>query len=503
MTSKFKDGMIYHENHQKPMTRRQLVAQGFKSGAGMVLAPSFLTLLSQKLYAADCKGGSSQEARMTGVIGIDCAGGINLAGSNVIVGLNGSQDQFLSPGGYGTLGVALGDQPSKENVNTELGLMFHARSDMLNGILATTTPETRAKVNGLVFCCGSQDDTGSNPHNPLYWVRSAGLTGSLGGLIGTQNNISGGNSRAPDSSINPTFRPTQIKSYKQARAIVERGRLEELLPGNAERILKAAESMSQNQLQRFASKSMPEQIKELIQCGYLQSRDLLTKFNADSVDPNPGNANPDQEIAAALAIRNSFANPRGYESSLEVEGTLSIAKLVIDGYVGAGTLEIGGCDYHGAPRSVQADKDFEVGEAIGLCLEVAAQKQQNLVLYVFSDGGVRCADEEDLENGGGVRNKPRFSGDDGTRGASMMLVYRHAGKVDIAGSHQLGSYEIGGRVETKPTGTNFGDNSVVRLASAFLINYLAFEGMAGRFEEIVGSNPLGANKNQFIRLTKK
>jgi hypothetical protein len=502
MTSKIIDGKIIHENHKVPVTRRELLSQGFTSGAGFVLAPSILSLISQKALGVECAGGAT-ESRMTGVIGIDCAGGANFAGSNVIVGKNGTQDLFLPNNGYSGLGVPAAKRVA-DNVNDEIGLLFHNDSDMLAGIMATTQATTRAKMNGLVFCASSQDDTGSNPHNPMYWIRSTGLTGSLTGLIGTRGSESGANSMAPPTSINPAFRPTQVSSYNQARALVEKGRLEELLPGSADRILKAAQNMSTAQLQKFAAKSMPAQIKELVECGYIQGRDLLTKFNADSVDPNPGRANPDAQIAAAIAVRNSYVNQRGYGRQLNTERALSVAKLVIDGYAGAGTVEIGGCDYHGNPRSVQANKDFEIGEMIGLSIEIAAQKQQNLIVYVYSDGAVSCGNPEQIENDPLGNGRPRFTGDDGSRGSALMFVYRHAGRVELLDtSHQIGSYTDAGRVDTQPVGTNFGDNNVVRLASAFLINYLAFEGLEGNYEKIVGSNLLGNSKNQFIRLAKK
>lgn len=499
-TTKYINGRTYHENHRKPMTRRDLVAQGFLSGTGIVLAPTALGLVAQRASGAEC----SQEApadRMTGVIGIDCAGGANFSGSNVLVGRAGSQDQFLSQDGYGSLGISASALPDQGNVSDELGLLFHSQSDMLAGILASTSAETRTKMNGLVFCCGSQDDTGGNPHNPLYWIRASGLTGSLAGLIGNNNNASGGNSQVPDSSFNPAFRPTQVNSYGQARALVEKSRLEELLPGSADRILKAAQAMSKGQLEKFLKKSMPDQIKDLIECGYIRSNDLLTKFNPETVDPNPGKANPDPEIAQAIAVRNA-GNAAGYNRQANVEKTLSVAKLVIDGYAGAGTIQIDNCDYHGNPRSVQANKDFEIGETIGLCTEIAAQKQQNLMIYVFSDGAVRAGEPGALEDAMG-RSKPRFTGDDGSRGSAILFVYRHDGRVELNGTHQIGSYTAGGSIDTQPTGTNFGDNTVNRLASAFLLNYLAFEGLEARYEEIVGSNLLGNAKPQFMRLTKK
>ena len=42
-----------------------------------------------------------------------------------------------------------------------------------------------------------------NPHNPIYGIARAGANGEFAVTVGSDNTESGGNSRAPDSMIQP------------------------------------------------------------------------------------------------------------------------------------------------------------------------------------------------------------------------------------------------------------------------------------------------------------
>ena len=116
----------------------------------------------------------------------DLAGGANMAGSNVLIGGPGGQLDFLSTAGYGKLGparrhAAEHDQPRHQTnfINTQLGLAFHSDSAFLRGILDRVSPATAAGINGAVIAARSENDTGNNPHNPMYGIHRAGADGSL------------------------------------------------------------------------------------------------------------------------------------------------------------------------------------------------------------------------------------------------------------------------------------------------------------------------------------
>ena len=69
----------------------------------------------------------------------------------------------------------------------------------------------------------------------------------------------------------------------------------------------------------------------------------------------------------------------------EFRKTASVMKMVVNGFAGAGTVEMGGYDYHGGRRAEGEVKDFRAGQCMGACLEYA-RRGVPLMLYVMSDG---------------------------------------------------------------------------------------------------------------------
>ena len=160
------DEPLYHADHPRPVSRRDFLRQGFVSGAGMVASGGVFSLFANPRAAyAQLSADIEQLAADSGCpiqnftggsipfICFDLAGGANIAGSNVLIGQQGGQEDFLSTAGYSKLGLP-GDMipglpdtnftllnPSRNNdfVNDELGLLFHADSAMLAGIREKTT----------------------------------------------------------------------------------------------------------------------------------------------------------------------------------------------------------------------------------------------------------------------------------------------------------------------------------------------------------------------------
>src|SRR5690606_28442783 len=149
-----------------------------------------------------------------------------IAGSNVLVGKQGGQLDFLSTAGYSKQGLpgdmvpSVTDAAGNSFINTDLGLAFHSDSQMLRGILEKIGPGTAGATNGAVIPARSENDTGNNPHNPMYGINRAGANGSLLALIGSQTSESGGNSMAPMDLINPEVRPTKIDRPSDVTGLV-------------------------------------------------------------------------------------------------------------------------------------------------------------------------------------------------------------------------------------------------------------------------------------------
>jgi hypothetical protein len=148
---------------------------------------------------------------------IDLAGGANIAGSNVLVGQQGGQLDFLSTAGYSKLGIpgdmippVVDPNTGLDHIDSTLGLSFHTDSAFLRGINASISGGTAANSNGAIIPARSDNDTGNNPHNPMYGINRAGADGSLLTLIGSRSSDSGGNSMAPEAMINLEARPSKV-----------------------------------------------------------------------------------------------------------------------------------------------------------------------------------------------------------------------------------------------------------------------------------------------------
>ena len=109
------DAPLLHGHHKKPMTRRDFLSQSLGFGAATFTAGGILSLFAkpQVAYAQlsgdleslrDACGINIQGAGKIPFICFDLAGGANIANSNVLVGQQGGQMDFLSTAGYSKMG---------------------------------------------------------------------------------------------------------------------------------------------------------------------------------------------------------------------------------------------------------------------------------------------------------------------------------------------------------------------------------------------------------------
>lgn len=450
---------MYHRDHPRPVSRRQFLGQGFLSGAAMVAMPtlgSFVAKAQRASAQPSCNVSGSNT--MVPFICFDLAGGANMVGSNVIVGGPGGFDDFLSTGGYQKQGLPANILPTNAaQVDMSLGLPFHADSAFLRGIQDKIDPVLTAPfVNGMVFCARSDNDTGNNPHNPMYGINKAGAQGALVTLIGTDPSDSGGNSMAPANMIDPEVRPTKVDRPSDARGLVDTGQLVTLLDNvDAGLVMRAAERITDLKLQKMTETQI---VEDLIMCGYIESTDLVENFgNPDQVDPL---------LDANLTSVLSAAEINGQSTFRK---TASVMKLVANGDAGAGTIELGGYDYHDGTRATGEQRDFTAGQAMGAVLEYARLIGTRVCVYVFSDGSVAS---DGVPQGGNGRNKFVWRNDNSSTAASFMLVFDPAAQPQLRSplSQQIGYYESNGSVNTSATPCS---NNPALLAEAVVLNYMA------------------------------
>jgi hypothetical protein len=229
-------------------------------------------------------------------------------------------------------------------------------------------------------------------------------------------------------------------------------------------------------------------IKDMVNCGYVKSADLADRFG----DPSTLNPLLDVDIVGPGGIF-SLAE---FDSEREFQKTASIMKLVVNGFSGAGTVTMGGFDYHTGDRSTGELRDLRAGRCMGACLEYAARRNQPLMMYVFSDGSV--ASNGRIDESADGRGKGEWTGDNSSTGASFFLVYNPTGKPQLMGAtaeqnsrqQQIGFMRPDASVETASAPSA---NNVNLLVQTVLLNYMALHGQQGQFSTLVPGQGLGNN----------
>jgi hypothetical protein len=458
-------------------------------------------------------GGIDPALQKVPFICFDLAGGANFAGSNVLVGNQGGQLDFLSTAGYNKLGLpgdiipGLSDtgvtQLNSSNgdfTNNELGLYFHSDSPMLMGILDKFNAPGPGFIDGCIIPARSDNDTGNNPHNPLYAVAAAGAAGGVVDLIGSRSSISGGNSMAPALFINNEIRPTKVDRPSDVTGMVDVGNLTGILsdPDDVTAVMESMARLSHKKL-NVSNANMgidpavtpSAVVKDLVRCGYIKAADIADRFAGIPVSPDDRNAvRPEDRIivnnAGGIFTENEFDNDG------EFRKTASVMKMVIDGHAGAGCVTMGGYDYHTGNRFVGENRDLRAGRCIGACLEYAQRKGTPLMIYVFSDGSLTSNGNIDnsLPTGGnelGGGGKGEWTGDNSSVAASFFLVFDPNGGITAhkAGDpRQIGYFDANANVVTS---SHRGANNVNLLVNTVLLNYMALNGNVtgpGGFESV-------------------
>jgi hypothetical protein len=517
----------HQESHKRPISRRDLIAAGMMTGPAMVTAGGLLSLLtSRKAHALApditlLKGAAACDIASMGngkipFICFDLAGGANLAGSEVLIGGQGGQEDFLSTAGYAKLGLP-GDMvpnapnaasPNNNFIDRSFGLAWHSDGAILRGMLERTAVATRANTNGAVIVARSENDTANNPHNPMYGIQKAGAGGSLLTLIGSQSSDSGGNSMAPLAMIDPEFRPTKVDRASDVTGLVDTGQLGTLLP-NAEDAVAVLESMvrlsggggaaisGDSVLGKTAfHPSRADEIRRNVRCSYVKTADLAERFS----DPGALNPDADEFIVDPTATRaGGIFGRTEYQADGEFRKTAAVMKMVIDGYAGAGTITMGGYDYHGQGRATGELRNFRAGRCIGAVLEYAARRQKPVMIYVFSDGSLNS--DSTVDNTADGRGKFMWVSDNQSTACSFFLVYNPTtppqlrdgfGGVSAARHQQIGYFRADGSVETS---SHPGANAVNLLVETVVLNYLALHGEEGDFASLFPNNGLGGMRD--------
>lgn len=474
-----------YDDHKLPSTRREFLSSGLLGLSTFALGGA--SLLSKNAYAdlAAC-----QELKTCGVpfLSFEGAGGMNIAGGNVMVGFDSDEDQLnfgtLSLTDYIRLGLPATMHPSRSGmINQRYGLAFHSTSGLFQGLEEVLTPaesgdpDYRKSIDGIILCTRTGDDSPSNPINAAFQASHSGGHGQLIQLVGNSNTANGARSATIPSQVDMTKRSGRIARFADGEGLLSLG-------GNfmGGRYLASSESGGMDRVKGFLqriinmgsydldklkdTKENTEEVKKVLG----KSKGLFDKFN-------PAMLNPEKNGNLAQ-VQSAFG---GTGDDVDDESIASIANLVIDRVAGVGSVTVGGCDYHNGSASSGQRKDKEIGRYIGKCIKLAALRGENLFIHLYTDGGVVAPGggtiDESLDGGGRVI----WSSDSGTRSSQVILVYKHGHDRDTDGAillrdksgykkRQVGHYNKAGGVNLVSTSIS---NSVENIWKGVILNYLA------------------------------
>ncbi|HET7757899.1 MAG TPA: hypothetical protein VFK87_11640 [Steroidobacteraceae bacterium] len=504
------------------MSRRDFLAAGFLGAQGMVIGPAWLGSLLKASRANAALSPDMQALLGSGQCNVpsgsgslpficfDLAGGANLVGSEVLVGVQGGQANFLSTAGFNRLGVPGNMVPGANSafVSSALGLLWHSDGAILRGILTkATTAATAAGTNGAVIPAMSQNDTQSNTTNPIYGIAKAGAKGTVLPLIGTRSSVSGGNSQALMYTIDPSLQPATIQQPSDAVALAP------IPPGGTPDPLAVAELESETRIsggtaayqgssstdtefagvlsapsgstpgvQLYSAPTADAALKNQVRCAYVKAANTADIFSA-----GPAGLDPTRDALITGGATPIFTATDFQDQ--DVQMTATVMKLVIDGYAGAGTIAMGGYDYHDGTRATGEMRNFKAGQMIGAVLEYAQRRGSAVMIQVMSDGSLNA--NSMVDNSVDGRGKLGWQGDNSSVAATFFLVYSPTGRPQLrngVAGQQIGYFSADGNVVTTSSPAA---NSINQIPELIMLNYMGLMGTDGQFSTLFPMQGLG------------
>ena len=275
--------------------------------------------------------------------------------------------------------------------------------------------------------------------------------------------------------------PSVSTNGQSSSGLVNTGLLTQLLaPSDAVSVLESMYRISSMKMANVNTQLSTDAAAKLgARCNYVKASSLAEQFpNASVLDPDVDPVIVDQGSSRGSGI---FGQAE-YQGSSDFQKTAAVMKLVVNGFAGAGTIELGGFDYHGQGRATGELRNFNAGVCIGACLEYAARVGKPLMIYVFTDGGINANSTVDTTTDG--RGKFMWQGDNGDVTAPFFLIYNPKGRTPAI-MNQIGSMTSSGNVDTSSSPAA---NSVNLLVQTVILNYMALHGQAGNFATALSSN---------------
>jgi hypothetical protein len=338
----------------------------------------------------------------------------------------------------------------------------------------------------------------------MYAIAMAGAKGLLLTLTGTEASVSGGNSMAPMMYIDPSLQPTTINQPSDATSLVSTGGasadpvsvavLESQArisggttpyasaPGSNTAFSGALSAPNGGTpgVSIYSDPASDGAIKNQVRCAYVVSANTAATFG------NPAALDPTKDLMITGGTAPIFTASDFQDG--DVASTATIMKLVINGYAGAGTIAMGGYDYHDGTRASGEMRNFKAGQMIGAVLEYAQRVGKPVMVYVFSDGSLTSTGMPDNSVAG--RGKLGWQGDNESVSSTFFLAYSPKGRPQLrngVAGQQIGYFGADGSVvgTSSPVA-----NNVTSLVQAVVLNYMGLAGTDSQFATLFPTHGL-------------
>ena len=223
-------------------------------------------------------------------------------------------------------------------------------------------------------------------------------------------------------------------------------------------------------------------LKNQVRCAYVKSANATATFG------DPSALDPTQDKLINGGTGTAIFTATDFQDG-DVQKTATVMKLVLQGFAGAGTITMGGYDYHDGTRATGEMRNFKAGQMIGAVLEYAQRVNKPVMIYVFSDGSLSSTGMADNSVAG--RGKLGWQGDNSSVSSTFFLAYSPAGRPTLrngVAGQQIGYYTSDGSVvgTSSPVA-----NSVPSLVQAVILNYMGLLGTDSQFPTLFAGQGLG------------
>ncbi len=463
-------------NHEKVYSRRGFMGIGLLNSFSILATPSILTLVSNKLMAQEktgCQIGSAAGASgspWAAFFQMDLVGGACLGASFIPLKSDGT---FISASGYEKFGYTNSRNPASNegNLSEEFGCKMDTGSSFYRGLknglqqAGVNDQDIENKIRAITFATESRDDNPGNKLSATQLMNEIIGQGRIANIAAaSQQNIKA-NGSFHASAGSDKYKSVRIANANSLNALVDVGPiLSRMNESQAQRLLASAQKMSERKLNEYNKLTLSDQLKELVNCGFLNANHSVFNTQTENLTPIG------DEIYTS-----SFGNLNDAENFRQA----AISKLVLTGQASiAGTFHTG-YDYHNNQphNSVRGGtmKRFEAGQRLGRFLAAAFKQGKEAVVFLATDGSASCRSNapvstESTETAAGFLSQ---GVEDNSVGQNVAFFFSPSGfKSENLRMSQIGDYRNDGAINLQNNPVVTPERTVIALAA----NYLNFHG---------------------------